>query len=147
MRITGSTQTVPERLTAQLESQPGQPFDAAQAERDARALAATGDYVRADYRLLPEMQGDGLEFELEDKPWGPHYFRIGLDLSTDFAGRSAFNLKISHNRHWLTRNGGEWRNRLQLGRRFAFQLEDVHVRLGRWPQPGGVARQERRGEW
>ena len=115
VRITGSTQTVPERLTAQLESQPGQPFDAAQAERDARALAATGDYVRADYRLLPEMQGDGLEFELEDKPWGPHYFRIGLDLSTDFAGRSAFNLKISHNRHWLTRNGGEWRNRLQLG--------------------------------
>src|SRR2546428_1715132 len=32
VRITGSTQTVPERLTAQLESQPGQPFDAAQAD-------------------------------------------------------------------------------------------------------------------
>ena len=115
VRVTGSTQTVPQRLLSQLESQPGQGFDAAQAERDARSLAATGDYVRADYRLLHEPQGDGLEFELEDKPWGPHYFRVGLDLSTDFAGHSAFNLKISHNRHWLTPSGGEWRNRFQVG--------------------------------
>jgi len=54
-------------------------------------------------------------FDLEDKPWGPHYFRIGLDLATDFRGGSGFNVKISHNRHWLDANGSEWRNQVQIG--------------------------------
>ncbi|MBL0087450.1 MAG: hypothetical protein IPP44_12375 [Ideonella sp.] len=48
-------------------------------------------------------------FDLEDKPGVRNYPHAGLDLSTDFRGRSAFNLKVSHNRHWLTRNGTEWR--------------------------------------
>ena len=60
--------------------------------------------------------GDGLVFDLEDKPWGPHYFRIGLDLETDFRGGSGFNIKISHNRHWLDANGSEWRNQVQIGK-------------------------------
>jgi NTE family protein len=115
VRFEGTTATNPQRLQAQLESAPGQPFDAARAARDTRRLAASGDYVRADYQLVDTPEGDGLVFDLEDKPWGPHYFRVGIDLSTDFAGRSAFNLKISHNRHWLDTNGSEWRNLVQIG--------------------------------
>lgn len=115
VRIEGSTLTNPDRLRAMLESRPGQPFDAARAEQDAKRLAGGGDYMRADYQLVREAAGDGLVFELEDKSWGPNYLRAGLDLSTDFRGRSAFNLKLSHNRHWLTRSGTEWRNRLQIG--------------------------------
>ncbi len=115
VELTGSTITNPERLAAMLESRAGEPFDAARAERDTRRLAAAGDYVRTDYQLLRTERGDGLVFELEDKPWGPNYLRLGIDLSTDFNGRSAFNVKLSHNRHWLTANGTEWRNRLQIG--------------------------------
>jgi len=111
----GSALTNPARFAAQLESQPGQPFDAARAERDARTLAASGDYLRADFRLVSHDGGDGLVFDLDDKPWGPNYLRFGLDLSTDFQGRGTFNLKLSHNRHWLTESGTEWRNRLQIG--------------------------------
>lgn len=115
VRIEGTTQTNPERLQAMLESKPGQVFDAARAELDAKRLAGGGDYVRADYQLVREAAGDGLVFDLEDKAWGPNYLRAGLDLSTDFRGRSAFTLKLSHNRHWLTKNGTEWRNRVQIG--------------------------------
>ena len=112
----GTTLTNPARIAAQLESQPGQPFDAGRAERDARTLAASGDYLRADYHLDTAPDGrDGLVFDLEDKPWGPNYLRLGLDMSTDFSGNGTFNLKLSHNRHWLTSNGTEWRNRVQLG--------------------------------
>ncbi len=111
----GTTATNPQRFAAELESQPGQPFDPVRAERDARRLAASGDYVRADYRIVRTPAGEGLLFDLEDKPWGPNFLRVGLDLSTDFAGRSSFNLKFSHERHWLTPNGTEWRNRLNLG--------------------------------
>ena len=111
----GTQVTHPERFAAQLESQPGQPFDRVRAERDARRLAASGDYLRTDYRLVTRDGRDGLVFELEDKPWGPNYLRFGLDLSTDFQGRGSFNLKLSHNRHWLTESGTEWRNRIQIG--------------------------------
>ena len=41
-------------------------------------LAATGDYQRADYRLVRGPRGEGLVFELEDKPRGPDYFKWGL---------------------------------------------------------------------
>jgi NTE family protein len=118
VRFQGSKVTNPERLLPLLESKPGEAFDPARAERDAGRLAAGGDYARSDYLLLrgnsPD-EGDSLVFDLEDKPWGPNYLNLGLDLSTDFGGRSAFNLKISHNSHWLTPSGTEWRSRVQIG--------------------------------
>jgi len=123
----GTTITNPARFEAQLKSQPGQPFEAANAAADASHMAASGDYVRADYRLVDTTSGaTGLVFDLEDKPWGPNYLRIGIDLATDFGGQSAFNIKISHNRHWLTPTGTEWRNRLQIGEVPQFFSELYH---------------------
>ncbi len=111
----GSEITHPERMKGQLESKPGQPFDSARAERDARLLASSGDYERVDYHVEQKQEGDVLVFAMEDKSWGPNYFRVGIDLSTDFAGDSSFNLRISHNRHWLTPSGTEWRNQITIG--------------------------------
>jgi NTE family protein len=115
VKFEGSALTHPEQLQNQLESKASQPFDEKSAERDARLLASSGDYERVDYHLEHQPEGDALVFALEDKPWGPNYFRVGLDLSTDFAGNSAFNLRISHNRHWLTDSGTEWRNQVSIG--------------------------------
>lgn len=119
VRVEGTAVANPERLVKLLASQPGQTFDPARAERDTRRLAAGGDFTRSDFQLVPAgpgtVGGDSLVFDLEDKPWGPNYLRLGLDMGTDFAGHSKFNLKLSHNRHWLTRNGTEWRNRVQIG--------------------------------
>jgi NTE family protein len=126
VRVEGTTRTNRERLAGMLQSRPGQVFDAGVAERDARRLAAGGDYTRADYQLVTTPQGDGLVFDLDDKPWGPNYLRLGLDLSTDFSGRSHFNLKLSHNRHWLTPAGTEWRNRAQIGAAPALHSEIYH---------------------
>jgi NTE family protein len=111
----GSTLADPTRLQSTLESRPGTPFDPTRAERDVRRLAASGDFVRVDYRLEHSETGDRLVFGLEDKPWGPNYLRAGVDLRTNFAGRSQFDLKIAHERRWLTRSGTEWRNRLTIG--------------------------------
>lgn len=115
VEFAGTELTNPARFAAQLETQPGRPFDTARAERDARTFAASGDYIRTDYRLVNRGGSEGLVFDLEDKPWGPNYLRLGLDLSTDFNRRGSFNLKLSHNRHWLTPSGTEWRNRVQIG--------------------------------
>ena len=115
VKFEGSELTHPEQLQNQLQSRPGQPFDEKRAERDARLLASSGDYERVDYHVEHQADGQDLVFALEDKPWGPNYFRVGIDLSTDFSGNSAFNLRISHNRHWLTETGTEWRNQISIG--------------------------------
>lgn len=115
VRFEGSRLTRPEGMSDTLETRAGEPFDIARAERDVRRLAATGDYLRADYRLTQGPDGEELAFQLEDKPWGPNYLQLGLDFSTDSRGRSTFNLKLAHNRHWLDEHGSEWRNFVRLG--------------------------------
>ena len=86
-------------------------------ENHMQELAATGDYDRVDYRLQahPERGSEALVVKLRENDWGPNYLRVGMDLQTDFEGRSAFNLRLSHNRHWLDESGAEWRNRVQVG--------------------------------
>ncbi len=126
VKLEGSDLTNPERLRSQLGSQPGAPFDNTVAERDMRFLSSSGDYERVDYHVESRPEGDTLVFNLEDKPWGPNYFRIGMDLSTDSSGDSAFNLRLSHNRHWLTDKGTEWRNQLTIGETPRFYTELYH---------------------
>lgn len=127
VRFEGSELTHPERFAAQLETQPGLRFDPLAAERDVRRLAASGDYDRVDFQVVhagaEEGGGDGLVFNLDDKAWGPNYFKLGIDLSTDFSGDSDFNIKISHNRHWIDANGTEWRNIVQIGSKPSWYTE------------------------
>lgn len=116
VRFEGTERTQPALRADMLTSQPGEVFDVAHAERDINLLAATGDYMRTDYRLVHTPGGEqGLVFDLQEKPWGPDYLQMGLDFSADTRGRSNFNLKLVHNRHWLDSAGSEWRNILRLG--------------------------------
>ena len=126
VQFEGSKQTNPGRFEAKLQSQAGELFDTNKAEADARRLAASGDYTRADYRLVTGPNGETLLFDLQDKPWGPNYLRAGLDLHADFSGHSGFDVKLSHNLHWLTPNGTEWRNFIQVGERPAIFSEIYH---------------------
>ncbi|MDH0866891.1 patatin-like phospholipase family protein [Mitsuaria sp. GD03876] len=115
VKLEGSDNTNPERFRSQLESKAGQPFNNETAERDMRTLSSSGDYNRVDYHVEQRAEGETLVFNMEDKPWGPNYFRVGMDLSTDSGGDSFFNLRVSHNRHWLTDKGTEWRNQVTIG--------------------------------
>jgi NTE family protein len=126
VKFDGSLKTNPDRFEAKLQSQAGELFDTAKAEADARRLAASGDYTSADYRLVEGPAGETLMFDLQDKPWGPNFLRAGLDLHADFSGDSGFNVKLSHNMHWLDRNGTEWRNFLQVGEQPAIFSEIYH---------------------
>ncbi|WP_428420525.1 patatin-like phospholipase family protein [Methylibium sp.] len=127
VKFEGNEVTQPGRFAAALETRPGQPFAADAAERDARRLAASGDYTRVDYQLVRDGTGDdGVVFNLEEKPWGPNYFRFGIGLSTDFSGRSSFNIKIAHVWRWLDAAGSEWRNGVQIGSNPGWLTEWYH---------------------
>jgi NTE family protein len=116
-RIEGVNESRVARLAPSLETPDGQAVDVKQIEEELRRLAATGDYERVDYQLeRPQgSRGETLVIRLRENTWGPNYLRLGMDLRTDFRGEGGFNLRISHNRNWLTHSGTEWRNRIQLG--------------------------------
>jgi NTE family protein len=138
VRFEGSKLTQPDARPDFFQTQPGQLFDIGKAERDIRVLAASGDYQRTDYRLVRNPDGkEGLIFELLDKVWGPDYLQMGLDFFADNEGRSAFNLKLSHNRHWLDRAGTEWRNVLRVGTSPALGSE--LYRPMNWRLPDGLS--------
>jgi NTE family protein len=151
VRFEGSRITHPENRPDLLKTQPGEPFSVAKAEHDLTGLAASGDYLRTDYRLVRTPDGErGLVFDLEDKPWGPNYLQVGMDFSADNRGRSIFNLKLVHNRHWLDASGSEWRNFVRIGSSPALRSEwyrPMNMRLpdgleGFVAAQGGVERQK-----
>ncbi len=138
VRFEGSQLTHPEARSDILQTQPGEVFDVAKAERDITVLAASGDYQRTDYRLVRTPDGqEGLVFDLKEKTWGPDYLQMGLDFSADNRGRSVFNLKLVHNRHWLDNAGTEWRNFLRLGTSPALGTE--LYRPTSWRLPDGLS--------
>ena len=137
VRFEGSKLTKPESRDDILESRTGEVFDIAKAERDSTRLAASGDYIRTDYRLVRTPEGgEGLVFNLEDKPWGPNYLQVGLDFSADSRGKNIFNLKLVHNRHWLDEHGSEWRNAVRIGSSPALSTE--WYRPMDWKLPDGL---------
>ncbi len=117
IRFEGVSEPRAERLGAGLDTAVGQRVDVDRIEDDLQKLAAAGDYERIDYSLVrrPGTDQEDLSILLRENNWGPNYLRLGIDLRTDFQGQGAFNLRISHNRHWLNDSGAEWRNRVQLG--------------------------------
>lgn len=116
VRIEGTEYTTADVIRAQLSVTPGAPFSRRQIERDLAWLQGRGDFERLDYRLVTERDRNVLLVHVQEKPWGPNYFRFGLSLGTDFRGEGAFNLIGNHTRRWLNSYGGEWRNELQIGR-------------------------------
>jgi len=125
VRFEGVSEERAERLALAMDTAPGLRVDVPLIEGDLQKLAATGDYEQVDYRLSRREDSgeEDLTVRLRANDWGPNYLRVGLDLRTDFQGQGAFNLRISHNRHWLNERGAEWRNRLQLGETLAAYSE------------------------
>jgi NTE family protein len=114
-----------QHLQRLMDTRAGQPLNERRLLDDLKQLSASGDYDRVDYRLAPDpdTRAEGLVVELDEKTWGPNFFRVGLDLRTDFRGEGAFNLRLSHNRHWLTHQGTEWRSQIQIGHTLGLRSE------------------------
>ncbi|MBL8309823.1 MAG: patatin-like phospholipase family protein [Burkholderiales bacterium] len=116
VRVEGNRYASAEAVRAQLALEPGHPFSPRDVERDLAWLAGRGDFERLDYRVVTERDRNVLLVQVQEKSWGPNYFRFGLNLGTDFRGLGEFNFVANHTRRWLNSFGAEWRNELQIGR-------------------------------
>lgn len=99
--------------------------------REVIALAyGEGHYERIEYRLETDEQGRNvLRVSPYDKSWGPNFLRLGLRLSDDFQGGSAYQLDALARFGSEARPGAEWRMRLGLG-----EIAEIE---GGWLSPFG----------
>jgi len=95
--------------------QPGDILNLQVLERDLPQIYGLNIFERVSYEVIKENDGAILVVEAKKKDWGPNYFRFGMNLESDFSGRSAFNLATSLTVTPDNRWGGEWRTELQIG--------------------------------
>ncbi len=99
-------------------------LDERRVQHEISGLLGEGDYERIDYRYDDLPDGDRvLVITPREKPWGPGYLRLGLQLATDFKEDTYFNLLGSYRRTWVNSLGAEWRNDFSLGRTTALRSE------------------------
>jgi len=84
-------------------------------EASAKELYMRGDFQRVGSHYLDENGQRVAVIDAEEKSWGPGYLRFGVNASADLLGNTQYNLIARHNRTWVNRYGGEWRNQAQLG--------------------------------
>ncbi len=116
IRVEGGTYSSADTIRAQLSFGAGAPYNRKQLERDLAWLDGRGDFERLDYRIVTERDRNVLLLNVQEKLWGPNYFRFGLNLGTDFKGQGEFNFVANHTRRWVNSLGAEWRNEAQIGR-------------------------------
>lgn len=96
-------------------SQPGDVLDIQVLERDLPQIYGLNIFERVSYEVIKNNDEATLIVEAKKKDWGPNYLRFGMNLESDFKGRSTFNLATSFTVTPVNRWGGEWRTELQVG--------------------------------
>jgi NTE family protein len=105
----------PQAVEARLRLPKGQPVDIEELTHKVDVLYGTGDFERISYEFEYEDGERVLVVQPVEKPGGPNYLRLGLQLSTDFKGDNQFVILGNYTMTWLNRLGAQWRNDVGLG--------------------------------
>ena len=96
----------PEAVRRHIEQNEGEPLDTAKLEQDLLRVFGDGWYENVDYTLLRARERNILRITPVEKPWGPNYLRLGVNLELADQG-STFDLRVGYQKTWLNRLGGE----------------------------------------
>jgi NTE family protein len=106
----------PRMMLGQMNTKPGQPMDMDVFMADIERLNSGGDFNGIDAVAVTDERGTGLRVKFFEKSWGPNFFRVGLNLSSDFQGNAYYNLLGRYTRTWINDLGGQLRADASLGR-------------------------------
>jgi NTE family protein len=103
---------------------PGSLFDADGLQQDLMRIYGIGEFEQVLFRLDQDENGNAvMHHEVTEKPWGPTYFKYGLQLSTDFDHDADWAMLLNVTRMSLNPLGAEWRNEAEIGSRQDFSTE------------------------
>ncbi len=131
--ITGSHRVAEEAVRSRITTQPGDAADFTRIRFDLGRIFGMGDFVTANYTLLPEEDGARLVYNVQEKPWGPSYLHLGLQLQYETGAEATWGFLLNDTIRPLNHAGGELQLDLEVGTRRALRSEWWQP----W-QPGGL---------
>ncbi|BAN49684.1 patatin-like phospholipase family protein [Metapseudomonas resinovorans] len=93
----------------------GEPLDLDRLQSDMSTLYGLDYFEQVQYRVVKRKDGNALVINARGKRAGTDYLRLGLNLSDDMRGDSAFNLGASYRMNGINTLGAEWLTRVQIG--------------------------------
>lgn len=98
-----------------IRQQIGKRLDLQDLQKDMGTLYGLDYFEQVEYRVIHGNLGNTLVITTREKRSGTDYLRLGINLSDDFRGDSAFNIGASFRKNGINELGAEWLTRLQLG--------------------------------
>jgi NTE family protein len=127
IEITGLDVVNPKAVERRLSQQSGELLDTATLNRDLLRVYGDGSFQEVDYALLNLRQRNVLRIAPVEKPWGPDYVRMAVNLDSSLLMGSTFGLRLAYQRTWINSLGGELLGTAQIGSDQGLGLE--------WYQP------------
>jgi NTE family protein len=93
----------------------GQPLDVAAVEDAVNRVYGMELYQNVRYILVTQGEQTGLEFQLDERSWGPNYVQMGLQFSAAGDENVMFGLSASYLSTQINEHNGEWRATATLG--------------------------------
>ncbi|MFK3682001.1 patatin-like phospholipase family protein [Pseudomonas sp. NPDC088890] len=93
----------------------GEPLELERLQTDMGTLYGLDYFDGVQYRVVHKGDNNTLVINARGKRGGTDYLRLGLNLSDDMRGDSAFNLGASYRVNGINRLGAEWLTRAQIG--------------------------------
>lgn len=93
----------------------GEPLELDRLRTDMGTLYGLDYFDRVQYRVVHKGDENTLVIYARGRRGGTDYLRLGLNLSDDLRGDSAFNLGASYRVNGINRLGAEWLTRAQIG--------------------------------
>ncbi|QJR16669.1 patatin-like phospholipase family protein [Usitatibacter palustris] len=119
VRVEGAVRTNPEALKREVQSiagvEPGKAVSDADLSRASSVLYGMGDFERVHVRSELEQGRRSVVIDVDEKPWGPNYLRIGGRAVADLDTDARFSITVQHTMTWVNSWGAEWRNEVQFG--------------------------------
>ncbi len=94
----------------------GKPLDVDEIERQVSTLYGGGRYAIVGWRPVERDGERGIQISTQDKPWGPLFGKVGLQLSDDFAGHAQYTVSAQLTATDINDYGARWTNGIWLGR-------------------------------
>ena len=123
IQIAGTRSVNPAAIERHLQIRPGDRMDDTRLNQDMLRAYGDGWYESVDYSLLTVRDRNVLRVTPMEKPWGPDFLRLGVNLDTNFKQGSAYTLRAAYEKNWLNSLGGQLLTIGEIGRKTALSVD------------------------
>ena len=102
-------------VRSRIDTRAGEPLDLDRLSDDLAQLFGTDAFERVTFDLHREDHGVVLVYRVAKRERGTNYYRVGINLESDFDDDAVFNIGLRHVWYPLNAWGGEMRNEGQFG--------------------------------